>query len=173
MNEFLNPEKILNELDLREEMNAADFGCGSGGWVAPLAKKLEKGTVYAIDVMEEPLSALRNKIEMHKLTNINIFRSDVETKNGSKLISESLDLVLLTNLLFQVEDKKIVLEEAKRVLKPGGQILVAEWLANSAFGPQQERVSMEEVKKIAAEIGLKIKKEFGAGNYHYGLVLIK
>jgi len=173
MNEFLNPEKILNEIDLRENMNAADFGCGSGGWVAPLAHKLEKGTVYAIDVMEEPLSALRNKIEMQRLANINIIKSDVEAKNGSKLISESLDLVLLTNLLFQIEDKKIVLEEAKRVLKSGGEVLVVEWLANSSLGPQQERVSAEEVKKIAMEVGLKIKKEFGAGNYHYGLVLTK
>ncbi len=101
---FLNPEEVLKQLKLQEEMQAADFGCGSGGWVIPLAKKLEGGKVYAVDILEEPLSVLRAKINLGRITNIQIIRADVE--KGVNIFEESLDLVLITNLLFEVEDKK-------------------------------------------------------------------
>lgn len=173
MDDFINPNKILNELELQEDMRAADFGCGSGGWVIPLAKRLEDGVVYAIDILEDPLSALKNRIEMEKLPNIKMIQSDIEGRNGSKLTDDSLDLVLLTNLLFQTEDEKAVLTEAKRILRPGGQILIIEWLAASPLGPQEKRVSAERVKQLSTEMNLKLKKEFTAGACHYGLIFIK
>ena len=173
MNDFIDPNKILNNLELREDMQVVDFGCGSGGWVIPLAQRLEEGNVYALDVQEDPLSALRTKIEMAKLTNVKIIQSDIENQNGSKLTDDSLDLVLITNLLFQVEDEKAVLVEAKRVLKPGGKILVVEWLADSSLGPKEKRVSANKVKQLAEEMELKLEKEFGAGACHYGLIFIK
>ncbi|PIP24588.1 MAG: hypothetical protein COX33_01180, partial [Candidatus Nealsonbacteria bacterium CG23_combo_of_CG06-09_8_20_14_all_36_125] len=51
--EFLNPSEVLKQLNLKKNMVAADFGSGSGGWAFPLAKKLEEGKVYAIDILEE------------------------------------------------------------------------------------------------------------------------
>ena len=152
-------------------MVAADFGSGSGGWAIPLAKKLEEGKVYAIDILEEPLSALRAKTKLEKIFNIETIKSDVE--KGSKLFNESCDFVLMTNLLFQCEDKKKVIEEGKRVLKPGGKILVVDWKLDASLGPKESRVSAEEVKKIAKELDLKLEKEFEAGSYHYGLVFLK
>jgi len=188
--EFLNPEKILDQLELKREMVAADFGSGSGGWALPLAKRLEDGRVYAIDILKEPLSALESKAQLEKILNIETLKSDVET--GVKLPSQSCDLVLMTNLLFEVEDKRGVLEEGKRVLKPGGKILIVDWEKDAPLGPKEGRISPEEIKKLAEEIGLKLEKpstraelgagpvphrnevsgagEFKAGVYHYGLI---
>jgi ubiquinone/menaquinone biosynthesis C-methylase UbiE len=168
---FLNPEKILRELKLKKSMTAVDFGSGSGGWAIPLARKLEKGKVYAIDILEEPLSALRSKTQVEKIFNIETIRSDAE--ETSKILKESCDLVLMTNLLFEVEDKEKVLKEGKRVLKKRGKILVVDWKEDSPFGPQEDRVSPEEVKKLAKKLNLKIEKEFTAGLYHWGLILLK
>jgi ubiquinone/menaquinone biosynthesis C-methylase UbiE len=168
---FLNPETVLKQLRLQKSMVAADFGSGSGGWVIPLAKKLEEGKVFAIDILEEPLSALSSKAKTEKLFNIQTIRSDIE--KTSKMISESCDLVLMTNLLFQIDDKKQILEEAKRVLKKSGMVLVVDWKADNVFGPKEGRVSSDEVKKFAEEVGLKFEKEFEAGPHHYGLVFIK
>jgi ubiquinone/menaquinone biosynthesis C-methylase UbiE len=162
-------------------MIAADFGSGSGGWVLPLAKKLEEGKIYALDILEEPLSALKARAKLEKISNIEIIRADVEER--TPLSSNSTDLVLMTDLLFECEDKKIVLEEGKRVLKPGGFLLVVDWKKNASFGPEKGRVSPDEVKKIAEEIGLKMKKpsirakpgaeEFEVGIYHWGLMFTK
>jgi len=170
MPEFLNPEEVLNQLEINPNINAADFGCGSGGWVIPLARKAENGKVYALDILDEPLSSLRSKIKLEKIFNIEARKADVE--KNSYLNSNSCDLVLMTNLLFEAEDRKKVLEEGKRVLKPQGRILVVDWEEGVKFGPEN-KVSKQEIKKIAEEIGLKTIKEFSAGSYHYGLILLK
>jgi len=171
MNSFLNPREVLRELKLKEDMVVADFGSGSGGWVLPLAKKLEEGKIYAIDILEEPLSALRSKVKLEKLSNIEIVRADIE--KGTPLISNSVDLVLMTDLLFECEDKKIILEEGKRVLKPGGKILIVDWKTSAPLGPKEGRVSSRDIKKIAKSLGLKLEKEFEAGIYHWALIVVK
>ena len=152
-------------------MVAADFGCGSGGWVLPLAKKLDDGRIIAIDILEEPLSALKSKAKSQGFSNVETVLSDVE--KGVRLQDEECDLVLLTNFLFEVEDKKAVFDEVKRVLKPKGKVLIVDWKKEAAMGPEQGRISADEVKKIAKGRGLKLEKEFDAGAYHYGLVFEK
>jgi ubiquinone/menaquinone biosynthesis C-methylase UbiE len=171
MSEFLNPLEILKQLKLKKDMVAADFGCGSGGWVIPLAKKLEEGKVYAIDVLEEPLSALRGRAKTEKIFNIEVQKADVE--KGTYLLSGSCDLVLMTNLLFECKNKKKVLEEGKRVLKNGGEILIVDWIKDNPLTPEIEWLDFEEVKKIGKEIGLELEKEFEAGLYHWGLIFQK
>lgn len=171
--EFLNPNEVLNQLKLRKDMTACDFGSGSGGWSIPLAKKLEDGLVYAIDILEEPLSALKGKAALEKITNIKIIQANVENKNGSTLSDNSVDLVLMTNLLFQLEHKKEVFGEAKRILKKAGKILVVDWKKEAPLGPEKGRISEKEVKEIVKEFGFKLEKEFPAGLYHYGLIFEK
>ena len=173
MEGFLNPQEILKELELRKDMVAADFGSGSGGWAIPLAKRLTDGKVYAIDILEEPLSALKNKSGVEGIVNIETIRSDIESKNSSTLKDNCLDLVLITNLLFQTEDKKLVLTESKRVLKKGGKVLVVDWNPEADFGPEVKKVSSEEIKKFAKETGFNLVKEFKAGDYHFGLIFTK
>lgn len=173
MEEFLNPIQILGQLKLKKSMIGADFGCGTGGWAIPLAKMLEKGKVYAIDLLEEPLSVLESRAKSENIFNIQVVRSDLEREKGSKLQDSSVDLVLLSNLLFQVEDKVKILTEAKRVLKKGGKILVVDWKVNVPVGPESGRISADELKKTAEKLDLEVEKELEAGIYHYGLVLIK
>lgn len=167
---FLNPENVLDEIELRDDMVAAEFGCGSGGFTIPLAKRLEGGRVYALDIQEEAISALKGKAEMAGLANIEIRRCNIEAPEGSTLPANSLDLVLMPNVLFQVDDKEQVLKEAKRVLREGGKILIIDWLPKSRLGPKEGRISPDELKRIAQSLGLKLEKEFEAGRYHYGLV---
>lgn len=164
---FLNPSKVLDILDLKESLTAADFGSGSGGWAIPLAKRLKQGKVYAIDILQEPLSALKSKTRLENILNIEIVKSDVE--RTSKLLSNSCDLILMTNLLFEVDDKKKTMEEGKRVLKKGGKLLIVDWKKEAPLGPK-DKVSVEEIKKIAREIDFKLEKEFEAGLYHWALV---
>ncbi len=154
-------------------MAAADFGSGSGGWAIPLAKKLDDGMVYAIDILEAPLSALRGRMVLDKIKNIRTIRSNVENKAGSTLSDSSVYLVLITNLLFACQDKKKVIEEGKRVLKPGGKILVVDWIKDNPLTKEIEYVSFDEIRKIGRELGLKLEKEFEAGSYHWGLIFEK
>lgn len=168
--EFLNPEKILSKLELKEDFWVADFGSGSGFWVLPLAKKLTKGKVFAIDLLEEPLSALRKKLKDEKIENVELRRANVE--KGTTIFDESLDIVLMTNLLFEVEDLEGVFKEAKRVLKKGGKILIVDWKETIQEGPEK-KVSKEKIEKIAENMGFFKEEEFEASPFHFGLILVK
>lgn len=170
--DFVNPENILNQIALKKDNVAVDFGSGSGGWALPLAKKLEDGTVFAVDVQEEPLSALQGKARAENIKNIETILADVE-KPITQLGDETCDIVLMTNILFEVEDVKAVFEQAKRVLKPGGNLLVVEWKKDSPFGPRQGRIEIQEVEKAAQGFSFKLEKELETGDYHYGILFEK
>jgi len=169
---FISPEKILKGIRLQDNAVVADFGCGSGGWVLPLAKMLETGNVFAIDILPEPLSALKLKAKTEGISNIETICSNVEKKRGSKLYDSSCDLVLMTNLFSQCDKIEIVMEEGIRVLKKGGRILVCDWKEASSLGPKN-KISLEAVKELAKKMKLKAGKELEAGDYHYGIILTK
>ena len=171
MANFLKPAEILKKVKLKKDMTAADFGSGSGGWALALAEKIEDGKIYAIDILEEPLSALKSKARLKKIFNIETIKSDVE--KTSRLFQNSCDLILMTNLLFEVEDKEKVFKEAKKILKEKGKILIVDWKKDAPFGPSPNRVLVEDIKKLAKKLDLKVEKEFQAGLYHWGLILRK
>ncbi len=170
MQGFLNPSEVLKYLKLKDDITAVDFGSGSGHWVIPLAKKLPKAKVYAVDILAEPLAVLKSNIDSEEILNIQITQGNVENKEGSALPSDSVNLVLMTNLLFQSARKKEIFNEAKRVLKKRGKILVVDWQPDIPQGPASGRVSPKEIKEIAKKSGFKPEKEFAAGKFHYALL---
>lgn len=165
---FLNPEEVLSKLSLDDNMIAVDFGCGSGGWVFPLSKILDEGQVYAIDLLEEPLSVMEGKIKRENIKNINLLKEDVEEQTS--INNNYCDLVLMTNLLSEVKSIKNVLKEGMRVLRKEGRIIVVDWkidkLGNKMILPK-------EITKIAEGLGLEVIKNFDSGRYHYTLILRK
>ncbi|OGZ26630.1 MAG: hypothetical protein A2365_01195 [Candidatus Nealsonbacteria bacterium RIFOXYB1_FULL_40_15] len=169
---FLNPKEILDQLDLKDDMSAAEFGAGSGSFSIPLAKKLDEGLVYAIDVQTEPLSALKGRAKQEGIKNIRVLRSNLEKQKGSSLQSESVDLVVIPNMLFQAEDKGAIISEGSRILKSGGILVIIDWRKGSSKGPE-ERFSREEAVKASESKGFRIEKEIDAGKYHYCLVFRK
>lgn len=173
MPEFLNVQEVLSHLELRPDMKATEFGCGSAMFTITLAQKLSKGKVFALDVQEEKLSALTSRAAMMNLSNITTILCDLEAPKGSTLSDASLDVVLIPNVLFQAQDKHAILEESVRILKSGGQLLVVDWLKKPAFSPKDNMVLPQEVKDLVSKQGLQLKEEFAAGDYHYGLLFTK
>ncbi len=171
---FLEPVKVVDEWDIRPGMKVADFGCGAGHYTIEIAKRIGKeGLVYAFDVQPEVLSALKGQVSANHLTNVDLRRVDLETEKGSQLSDAVMDFVVLSNILFQVENKTAVAEEAFRVLKPGGSIAVIEWSDSSLGPPKDKRISKESAKELFAKFGFVLAKEFDARQFHYGLLFKK
>lgn len=173
MAQFLTPSKVVDELNLKPNMIGAEFGCGSGTFALELAKRVPDGLVYGLDIQPEPLSVLESQAKLRGLTNIRTIRCDLEKEGGAKLLDESLDIVLMPNILFQVEDKYSIIKEAWRVLKPGGQLLMLDWLPQASVGPVEGRISAKEAGDLAKKVGFKLKKELQYGTYHWVLLAEK
>jgi|SRR3989344_4051775 len=173
---FLNPEKVIEEWDVRPGDLIADFGCGAGFFSIPLGKRVgSNGRVYALDIRPEALEAVRAKIKLLHLFNVETSRADLERERGSGLKSETIDKVIIANILFQTENKKSIAEEANRILKPGGSVIVVEWNEEKTnAGPiLPAKVSEQEVEKIFEEAGFSLAKKIGAGTHHYCLIYKK
>jgi len=173
---FMDPEAIIGLLDLPQGIIVADFGCGTGYFSLPVARRIGgKGIVYALDILTDKLEAVESQAKTQGIANVRTKRVNLENKNGSKLEPESVDWVVLKDMLFQNKEKNQILEEAKRVLKPGGKILLVEWKkGDTSIGPDMGlRISGEELKDMARKNELGVEKEIDAGNFHYGVILVK
>ncbi len=170
---FLKIDEVLSYLNLKENMLAAEFGCGAAGFTLALARKLKKGRVYALDIQEEKLSALKGAMGKQNLSNVFTVLCDLEAPNGSTLDADSIDVVLIPNVLFQAENKHAIIEEAKRVLKSGAELLVIDWSKGGPLSSKEGMMHPDEVKKISDTLGFSFKKEFAAGDYHYALLFTK
>lgn len=171
---FMNPDKIVEELHLKSGIIVADFGCGAGYFTIPIAKVIKNsGKIYALDVLNETLENVLSKAKLYDLLNVETVRANVEVVGGSKIENNSVDLVVLANILFQCNDHNSVLTEAKRILKNEGSVIIVDWIPNKVpLGPKYEHcLSEETVKKLAIKNGLKVVKRIDAGEQHYGMML--
>lgn len=173
---FINPEKIIAQLEIKPGMKVADFGCGHGYFTLPVAKTVGKdGKVYAIDVLLDALEAVRSRARLEGVANIETMRGNLEKTGGSGLPDSAVDLVFLHNVLFQSEKKSEIIREAKRALKLGGMFILVDWRKDiNSIGPGTGwKLSFDEAKAMAQEEGFVLNKVFDAGQYHYGLMFIK
>lgn len=179
---FLQPEAVLAQLDIKEGMKIADFGCGHGYFSILLSRAVGKtGKVFAVDVLTEALEAVRSKAQQNNLTNLETIRGNLELTMGSKLPPDSVELVLLHNVLFQSQKKDDILKESKRVLSPGSKLVLIDWLPDLQdvqkdefkLGPQDGRISAGEAKYLAQGAQFDFLRQFDAGKYHYGLIFGK
>jgi ubiquinone/menaquinone biosynthesis C-methylase UbiE len=173
MPDFLKVEEVLANLDITETMSGAEFGCGSAVFTMSMAKKMHKGRVYALDVQEEKLSALKGRMLHEKVGNITTVLADLEAVRGSGLEDNLLDVVLIPNVLFQAENKYAMIVEGARITKKGGQLLIIDWLPGSSFSPKEGMIKPEEMKEMVKKAGLVFKKEWNAGDFHYAQLFIK
>lgn len=174
---LLDPNFLLQRVGIREKMIVADLGCGAvGHFVFPAARLVGKdGKVYAVDIQRSTLENIEKRADLENLENIIGVWSDLERYGAAKVESETVDVAMLINMLFQNKDRVGIMKEARRLLKIGGRLLIVDWLLTSApFGPPVEgRVDPAWVEKTADELGLRLLERFSAGKYHYGLIFEK
>lgn len=172
---FLNPDKIISDLEILPGMKVAHFGCGTGFFTFSASKKVgEGGLVYAIDIQPAKIETMQSQAKILGLNNIDAFRANLEEK-ATKIKSESMDWVLIINMLYQNKKKQEVLAEAQRILKVGGKILLIDWESKDrSLGPKMEdRVSQDELLDIIEKNRLAIVQKINVSNFHFGWILKK
>lgn len=173
---FFNPEKAVMELGLSEGMSVADFGSGAGHFIVPLSQKVGKeGKIFAIDIQESALDNVRTKVKSAGLENVETIRADLEVLGGTGISDNLLDIVLISNTLFQSSKKLEIIREAKRVLKEQGVLVIIEWKkGGGGFGPPDElRTDEATMKSLATNEGFAFERDISAGQFHFGVIFRK
>jgi ubiquinone/menaquinone biosynthesis C-methylase UbiE len=139
--------KFLKSIGIRKGQKVLDFGCGSGNYTIPAARIVgEEGLVYALDKDRRSLDKLTRKAESMGLKNI--IRLDTSNESGTGLDSESVDAVLLYDVLHfyyfsRAEDRRQLLHEIYRVLKPSALLSLYPSHLQSYMEPTLDDVERE------------------------------
>lgn len=116
---FIPRKKILEEVKIKSGFHVLDFGCGSGSYTVVAAKMVgPTGRVFALDIHPLAIQRVQNLSAKKKLTNVETIQSDCATG----LENESMDVVLLCDILHDLSEPDAVLKELHRVLKPNGTL---------------------------------------------------
>jgi ubiquinone/menaquinone biosynthesis C-methylase UbiE len=162
-------------LRLRHGMKVADLGAGTGHYARAAAAIVgREGRVYAVDIQEDLLKHAHLNMPAHGHGVVEYVWGNIEHVGGTKLREHTLDAAILANTLFQVaaEHRPGLTEEIKRILKPGGSLLVVDWAgAYGGMGPHPEHVVTEHAaESLFIEAGFHKTEAFRAGPHHYGLI---
>lgn len=168
--QFLNPESILDKLRLTGEMALADLGCGTGFLSIPASRRVKK--VFSLDIQQEMLDILNDKIKKENINNIETILSE---ESSIPLPDTSADVLLMSNVFHELDDRNSLLREAKRVLTNAGRLIIIDWKKlEMDFGPPvEERLTEKEVIDICYENCFTFLEQSSAGPYNYLLVFGK
>ncbi|TSC58843.1 MAG: SAM-dependent methyltransferase [Parcubacteria group bacterium Greene0416_79] len=170
---FADPTHIIEQFELQSGAHVADLGAGSGALAFAAARAVgEAGRVYAIEVQKELLERLKSHAREERLHNLEAIWGDIERAGGTHLKPETVDAVLVSNVLFQAEDREGLAKEAARILKPRGKALVVDWSESfGGMGPQPALVIAERAaRELFLRHGFTFAKSITAGAHHYGLI---
>lgn len=134
-----------------------DFGCGIGFNTIPAAEIVEnEGKVYALDIHPLAIREVERKIREKRLENVRTILSDLDTG----LPNESIDIVLLYNVLPMVKELPALIRELYRVLKPGGILSVKSGLVANLYS--RRKIGTEDLERLAMDSGpLKLERKIG------------
>ena len=170
---FSDPTVNLSKLGITDGMKVVDLGAGSGFYTIASARMVgSSGRVYAVDVQKDLLDRIRTNGANEGLRNIEVVWGNAEKIGGTKLREAIADRVVASNILFQIEKPDDFALEIKRLLKPGGKVMIIDWCEVSSIGPKTLFPSFK-AQTLFEKSGFKLDQSFGAGDHHYGLVFIR
>lgn len=170
---FLNPKSSVGALSLREGMYVADFGSGTGAFAKAIGSMVgDNGKVYAIEIQKDLVKSLEKEIKEKNIKNIDCVWGDIDNIEGTKIRDNTVDAVVIANVLFQSSDKLGLIDEAKRILKPKGKILLIDWKESfGGMGPTPMHVVPESVAtQLFEKRGFKVLENISPGEHHYGII---
>ena len=155
--------ELVRQLKLQPGQVVADIGAGSGVITMKMAEEVgQSGKVYAVDIQQEMLDLLGDKLQDRKIRNIELVLS---TDKSPKLAPESIDLALMVDVYHELEYPFEMMLELSRSLKPGGRIALVEYRREDPQVPIKlvHKMTEAQVKKEISqpEFGLNWKETVG------------
>jgi SAM-dependent methyltransferase len=144
--------ELLDGLGLGGDERALDMGCGRGAILSTLAKVLPRGRAVGLDLW-------RSEDQSGNSPDATWRNLDAEcVRNRCELVTANMRAVPFPDLTFDLvvsslaihnirghEGRSRAIDEAVRVLRPGGRLLIADLMWTKAYAKRLRKLGMEEV----------------------------
>ena len=139
---FLSPggpeeiRRLLEGVDLRGR-RVLDIGCGLGAIDVLLVREHGAASVTGIDLEPELVHKARQRAAAAGLSER--IQAQVVEVGPLRFADCSFDVVFSKDSLVQIPDKRAIFAEAARVLRPGGMLVMSDWLRGGE-GPYSDEL---------------------------------
>ncbi|WP_234025090.1 MULTISPECIES: class I SAM-dependent methyltransferase [unclassified Streptomyces] len=154
---FVVWEGLLDGLALRGDEHVLDLGCGRGAVLLAAAQRLPRGRVHGVDLWRsqdqsgnDPAVTRRNAQAEDVADRIELHTADM-----TQLPFEDgkFDVIVSSLAIHNIPDaagRTSAIEEAVRVLRPGGRLVVADIRHTREYGADLQRLGMRDITRRGA-----------------------
>lgn len=164
--------QLLKNMNIQPTDHIADIGAGSGYHVFKMAPLTPKGSVYAVDIQDEMLAAIREKQKAGSDTNISVIKGGEQTIN---IATNTLDKVLMVDVYHEFSHPKEMMASIYQALKPDGAVYLIEYRAEDARIPIKTIHKMSE-KQAVLEMnaaGFRLERNIANLPWQHCMVFVK
>ena len=144
---------LIAGLILSDDFVVADIGAGTGFFTFPIAQRVPKGKVFAVDIQPEMLARIARRKVLEKVVNVETVLGE---QDDPKLPKNQIDLAFIVDAYHEFSFPREMGERLKESLRPGGQLVLVEYRAEDPRVPikRLHKMSEVQVKQEMAAIGL-------------------
>ena len=139
-------DRVLTLADVRDGDVVVDLGAGTGLLTLPAARRAQ--TVHAIDYSAPMLERLAEHARTEQLANVSCVQADLRLL---PLADESASIVVSSYAFHHLphDAKELALSEARRMLRPGGRLVVCDMMFALSFRGASGRIVAAKITAIA------------------------
>jgi ubiquinone/menaquinone biosynthesis C-methylase UbiE len=152
-------ERLFEALTPAEGERILEVGPGTGYYSLPVAERLgAEGRLDVVDVQQEMLDHTLRRATEQGIANIAPQRADARELPYP---DDAFDGAYLVTVLGEIPDQDAALKELRRVVKPGGRVVVGE-----LFG-DPHMVTFKALSSKAPAVGFRVDERLGGTLWHY------
>ncbi len=140
------PHRLVELLKLKAGDVVADIGIGTGYIARKISPKIgETGTIYGVEIQQEMLDILAEKMAEEGITNI---KGILGTITDPKLPPNSVDLAIMVDVYHEFSHPYEMIQNICRGLKTGGRVAFVEYRLEDDNVPIKRLHKMSELQVI-------------------------
>jgi ubiquinone/menaquinone biosynthesis C-methylase UbiE len=156
---LITRDRLRQILEPQPGERVLEIGPGTGYYTLDLAGWVgEHGAIEIFDIQQEMLDHTIRRARERGLENVNPTRGDAQDLGWD---DDGFDAAILITVLGEIPDQRAALRELRRVVKPGGRIVVGE-----LFG-DPHMVTRTALHRRATASGLRVESQLGGRLWHF------
>ena len=148
---------LIESLPLSEDSVVADIGAGTGYFAFPVAQRVPRGKVLAVDIQQEMLELIDQRKHREGADNIALVEGSID---GINLPPDSIDLAYIVDAYHEFSHPFEMGRSIFEALKPGGQLVLIEYRAEDDAVPikRLHKMTARQVNKEMQVLGFELLK---------------
>lgn len=170
--EWVPPAKVAQHLNMKADGVYADLGAGTGYLSRFIGECGNFPTIHALDIEPIMVEDMQSTLKEFSWIRPALIKTD-----ELPFADMSIDGIWCITVFHEFKNPEAILREIFRVLKPGGKLLVIDWLkkpeACKEGPPIEHRIAKGDAIATLQDAGFSNVSEVGGFVHHFGILATK